>query len=84
MNSATIIRANGKEKKLDHRPSLLEAQQIVGGYIELLPINGKVLVVNEDGRPMKLPINDKATGIYNYKSYIVGDVIVLKGWRTVG
>lgn len=83
MNRATIIRTSGKEEKLNHRPSLVEAQKIVGGYIEILPINGKTLVVNEDGRPMRLPINDKATGIYNYKSYIVGDVIVLEGWKTV-
>ncbi len=84
MNSAIIVRANGEEEKLDHRPSLGEAQQIVGGYIEILPVNGKTLVVNGDGRPKRLPINDKATRIYEYKTYILGDVIVLEGWRTVG
>lgn len=84
MNSATVIRADGKKEKLDHRPSLVEAQQIVGGYIELLPVNGKVLAVNEDGRPKRLPINITATILYDFKTYILGDVIVLEGWRTVG
>ncbi len=83
MNSATIIRVNGKEEKLDHRPSLAEAQQIVGGYIELLSADDKTLVVNEEGRLKRLPINNKATALYSYKSYILGNVIVLGGWRTV-
>lgn len=88
MTRATIIRVDGTEEKLDRRPTLEEAQQIVGGWIELLPIRGTriTLVLNEEGRLRGLPRNDKATLVY--KTWGVdayyGDVIVLEGWRTVG
>lgn len=93
MNKATIIRVDGTEQELDHRPSLKEAQGIVGGYIEFAKgkLNGKVvtLVLDEEGKLKDKKKNSKATLLY-WKQYphigdtIVGDVIVLEGWRTVG
>lgn len=93
-NRATILKVDGTEQELDHRPTLTEAQRIVGGYIEFArgKRGGKTvrLVVNEDGLCKAKPFNSKATAIHDasarqpYPFPIVGDVIVLEGWRTVG
>lgn len=85
MGSAYILKSSGKVESLDHRPSLSEAQKIVGGYIEIVPIQGRMvtLVVNEEGRLLGLPLNPDATELFQY-SPICGDVIVLEGWKTVG
>ena len=93
MNSATIVKTDGTRAKLDHRPTLLEAQNVVGGYIELVRAKssrtGKTatLVVNEDGRPQHLQVNSSVTTEYGPSvsgGCIVGNVIVLEGWQTVG
>jgi len=88
MNSATIIRADGTEEALDHRPSLEEAQKIVGGYVELVKVGGnRTLVVDDEGKLKGKPANKVITIIYGsqiYGGYIVGDVVVLEGWKTVG
>jgi len=91
-HSAIVIRASGEVVPLDHRPTLEEAQGIVGGWIEIVKarsrITGKMvtLVLNEEGRPTGLPYNEKATSEFGasiYSGFIVGDIIVLTGWRTV-
>ena len=72
---------------LDHRPTLKEAQLIVGGWIEFVKVKGKTLVVDEEGRMKNKPVNRQITNKYGsqiYGGYIVGDVIVLEGWRTLG
>jgi len=84
---ATIILASGEVKALDHRPTLKEAQEIVGGYIELVKVKGATLVVDEDGKMKNRPLNEVITKIYGPEIYgriIVGDVILLRGWKTVG
>jgi len=92
MRSAFVIRTDGTVQELDHRPTLEEAQEIVGGYVELVSVQdsktGKLvtLVVNEDGKIMKLPTNRVVTEQYGRSipgGYIVGNVIELTGWRTV-
>ncbi len=97
MNKATVIKVDGSVQELDHRPTLKEAQEIVGGWIELVKASkhpsftqsrGVVtLVVDEEGKPKNKPVNKVITNKYGgsiYGGYIVGDVIVLEGWRTVG
>lgn len=93
MNRATIVRALvGTTTRLDHRPTMTEAQETVGGYFQLLKakdrMTGKavILVVNEDGKPMGLPLNWRIMSDYDlpYAGAVVGDVIVLEGWQTVG
>ena len=59
---------NGKDFKLD------ELQPIVGGYIEIVYLPGRFMVVNEEGKLMGLPINGKASFIAG--ETIVGDVLV--------
>jgi len=92
MGKATIVRVDGSTEELDHKPSLEEAQKVVDGYIELIKAqdiwkNKVRLVVNEEGKIINLPTNKSVTMIYGpsvYGGYIVGDVIILEGWRTVG
>lgn len=63
---------NGKDFKYD------ELNKIVGGYIEIvyLPRN-KIMVLNEEGKLLNLPINEAATLRFNQeRDYIVGDVLV--------
>ena len=93
MGKATIIRVDGSVKELGHRPSLKEAQKIVGGYIEFAKgkLDGKVvnLILDEEGKLKHKRKNSKATLMYwarypGIGDIIVGDVIVLEGWKTVG
>jgi hypothetical protein len=82
MNKATVIRTHGELRtELDHKPTLEEAQQIVGGYIEYVKVKEGTLVVNEEGRLLGLPYNDVASKMYG--GIIVGNVILLQGWRGV-
>ena len=82
-NKATVIKVDGTEIALPTRPSLIEAQRIVGGYIQLLHIpHGLTLVVDENGRLNGKQRNAKASDYYQLGD-LVGDVIVLEGWRTV-
>jgi len=81
---ATVIKVDGREIVLPTRPSLTEAQRIVGGYIQLLHIpHGLTLVVDEEGKLNGKPRHARASDYYQLGD-LVGDVIVLEGWRTVG
>ena len=43
-------------------PSLEQAQKFVGGYVEGISFpNGDYLIINEEGRLKKLPLNPEAT-----------------------
>lgn len=82
MGKATLIKVDGTITELDHRPTLEEAQGLVGGYIELVRIRPYTLVVDEEGLLKKKQYNQKVK--YFFGRDIVGDVIILEGWRTVG
>lgn len=79
---ATIYDTNGLEKEIQKEYLSLETmQKIVGGWIECVPFpDGKTLVCNEEGKVHGLPVNERATAIWN--SYfgdtdvIVGNVII--------
>ena len=48
----------------DEKPSLEEAQELVGGLVQLIELrNGDQMLVNEEGIMHDLPINQKATQI---------------------
>ena len=62
--------------------SLSELQAIVSGYIEIINLfDGRIMVVNEEGKLKGLAINHVATRIFN-KAFpttfdvVVGDVLV--------
>ena len=62
---------NGKDFKL------AELQAIVGGYIEIVYLDSKhIMVVNEEGKIDGLDINVNATNLVDGYDIIVGDVLV--------
>ena len=68
--------ANGSDFTLE------EMQAIVGGYIELVELDGNTtMVVNEEGKLIPLSLNLVASRIFRAhhpasKDFIVGDVLV--------
>ena len=61
--------------------TLEELQHAVGGYIEMVNLgDGRMLVVNEEGKVNHLPLNEKGTrltrGILSWRDLVVGDVLV--------
>jgi len=82
--SAIIIKSSGKVEEVTFKgkkPKLEELQGCVGGYIECVYLkDGKVLVVNEDGKMLGLPQNEKATSIIVEQGrydFIVGDALLI-------
>ena len=67
-------------------PSLKDMQDLVGGYIQLVPLSdSEYMVCNEEGLINNLPINDMANEIlqiqnpyYAMYNVIVGDVFIIK------
>ena len=71
-------------------PTLKEAQDFVGGMVECITWpNGDLLIVNEEGKLMGLPLNPEATLLWrmtfdndNYvtgrKDFVVGPAIYIK------
>ena len=71
-------------------PSLKEAQEFVGGYVEGINFpNGDYLIVNEEGKLMNLPLNPEATTLWratfdndNFVTgrddFVVGPAILIK------
>jgi len=64
----------------DKPPTLEEAQAIVGGLVEMVPLmnpENMQLIVNEEGLMHDLPVNTQASMIAGRK--LVGPAIVLEG-----
>jgi hypothetical protein len=71
-------------------PSLKEAQEFVGGYVEGITFpNGDYLIINEEGKLKNLPLNPEATVLWratfdndNYitgrNDFVVGPAILIK------
>ena len=61
-----------------NEPTLEEAQKIVGGYVELVDLEGYgCLLVDEDGKLKRKHLNNEATKLYNklFDGEIFGNVI---------
>ena len=58
-------------------PTLEEAQDFIGGYIELIQCKGFQVLVDEDGRAKKLDINHSASAMAG--KTLVGPALVLFG-----
>jgi len=85
MNNAYILRVGAlNPEPLDHQPTLAEAQQIVGGFVEQTKLgHSRTIIVNEEGLLQHLPVNELATYEYrrvNPVGLIVGNAIVIEGW----
>ena len=80
---ATLIRSNGEETNVTPQNKtdfqLTELQKIVGGFIEIVKTkDGRTMVINEEGKINDLPINQKASLLYQYNEFdfIAGDVLI--------
>jgi hypothetical protein len=64
-----------KDKK--DEPDLQSAQLFVGGYVECIQFpNGDLLLVNEEGKLMNMPLNPEATTLWRAQSIVTGKQIV--------
>jgi len=71
-------------------PNLKTAQDFVGGYVECITFpNGDVLIVNEEGKLMGLPLNPEGTALwratftkdkyaFGYDDWVSGPAILIK------
>ena len=71
-------------------PTLESAQEFVGGMVQGIQFpNGDYLIVNEEGKLMKLPLNPEATTLwratftkeeylFGYDDFVVGPAILIK------
>ena len=83
---ATLIRADGRVETVVPAASataftLPFLQETVGGYIESIGTpDGRVMILNEDGKRLQLPYNARATTLMvsrlRFDDYIVGDVLI--------
>ena len=90
----TKINTNETEFKIitdkKDEPDLQSAQLFVGGYVECVSFpNGDLLLLNEEGKLMDMPLNPEATTLWramfdndNYitgrKDFVVGPAILIK------
>lgn len=69
-----VVPANGTDFQLE------ELQAMVDGLIEIVPAgNGKIMVIDDDGKGKHKPLNNEATKIFvqaGYHDIIVGDALV--------
>ena len=79
-----LLRADGSAEMLQPTNGvnwqLAELQTLVGGYIEVgRTIDGKYLVLDEEGKLKRKPLNIAATRLYQYGRHdpIVGDAVVI-------
>lgn len=82
---ATLIRSNGVREEILPKSGVFECSELqaaVGGYIDMLTLpDGRVVVLNDEGKLDGLPPNEEATqlgrlaGIAEW-DYVVGDVVV--------
>lgn len=84
---AKIIKANGEQVEVAPKNGkdfkLEELKAIVNGWVEVVWLpNDEIMVINEEGKLLGLPMNLTATGIYydafGYPDSIVGDVLLCK------
>jgi len=71
-------------------PDLKAAQAFVGGYVEVVSFpNGDLLLLNEEGKLMGLPLNPEATTLWRkhftkethingYDDFVVGPAMVIQ------
>jgi len=90
----TKINTNETEFKIitdkKDEPDLQSAQLFVGGYVECIQFpNGDLLLLNEEGKLMQMPLNPEATTLWRthftkethingYDDVVVGPAILIK------
>lgn len=80
-----VVRPDGKAEKTawDEKSGLSRLQELVGGYIETtLTVKRKyLLIVNEEGKLLGLPVNGKATVACLFPDTIVGTAVLMKAGK---
>jgi hypothetical protein len=78
MKTIKHIKADGTSSVLPiAEPTLEELQGLVGGYIEVAYLDKQnILIMNEEGRLMGLPVNHEASSLTG--RYIVGDAVLME------
>lgn len=62
----------GKEAKVMEVENTLESlQELVGGYIETVTLGEIIIVVNEEGRILELPLNRIFGRMYFYGNFFI-------------
>jgi hypothetical protein len=81
----TLITPKGKVKEIvfqGEKITFNEIRKLVKGYVEFVWLkDGKILIVNEEGKFYGLPYNDIATQVIvenGMNDYIVGNAIILE------
>ena len=76
--------------KTEDEPDLKTAQDFVGGMVECITFpSGDLLIVNEEGKLMQLPLNPEPTALWRmtftkqnyvtgYNDFVVGPAIYIK------
>lgn len=71
---ATLLKSDGSKELNVDISTLAKMQEMVGGYVQFVYMRSdKLLIVNEEGLLVGLPLNQQATEIYGHP--IVGDAI---------
>ncbi len=94
MKTQTKTNASAPEFKIiedvKDEPTLKEAQDFVGGMVECITFpNGDLLIINEEGKLMQLPLNPEGTLLWRltftkdkyvtgYDDFVVGPAILIK------
>ena len=80
-----IYKANGEvietSPKNGKNYTYEELRDIVGGFIQIIFLKDKFMIINEEGKLNNLPYNDNATVLYranfrNTTDFIVGDALL--------
>jgi hypothetical protein len=74
-----IIRTNGEVEHHAQPLTFEKAREVVGGYIEVVTLKrpqAHSILVNEDGRPLNLPLNAAATKFCG--RLLLGDVVLIE------
>jgi hypothetical protein len=81
---ATLLRADGSAETLQPPNgvhwNLTELQTLVGGFVEVVRTTDlRFLVIDEEGKNKRKPLNIAATRIYQYgrSDVIAGDAVVI-------
>ena len=61
----------------DEKPTLEQAQAILGGYVEMVHVGDMQVLINEEGRMLEMPLNEKASEMFGQPLY--GPVLILEG-----
>lgn len=82
---ATLYKVDGSKEPLTltKKNRLETLQKLVGGYIEVININGKDLILNEEGLLLDLPLNPWSQYL-TFKTvwegqWFSGDIVLIDG-----